>query len=66
MKIWLVNFLRTWPKQIYQTSKSYPAGLDLLQGDVEQKKLAELQKELNDWRESVGAEEMEPNPDFQN
>ncbi|MBT5910195.1 MAG: sulfatase-like hydrolase/transferase, partial [Opitutae bacterium] len=34
--------------------------------DVEQEKLAELQKELNDWRESVGAEKMEPNPDFQN
>jgi len=34
--------------------------------DVEQEKLAELQKELNDWRESVGAEKMEPNLDFQN
>ncbi|MDA0725229.1 MAG: DUF4976 domain-containing protein, partial [Verrucomicrobia bacterium] len=34
--------------------------------DVEPEKLAELQKELSDWRESVGAEKMESNPDYQN
>ena len=28
-------------------------------------KLAELRRELNDWREKVGAETMEPNPDYQ-
>jgi len=27
-------------------------------------KLAELQSELNEWREKVGAEKMEPNPDY--
>jgi arylsulfatase A len=34
--------------------------------DLEPEKLAELQKDLNDWRESVGADKMEPNPDYQN
>jgi arylsulfatase A-like enzyme len=28
-------------------------------------KLAELRQELNDWRQKVGAEKMEPNPDYQ-
>ena len=28
-------------------------------------KLAELRQELADWRKKVGAERMEPNPDYQ-
>ena len=28
-------------------------------------KLKELRRELNEWRKKVGAERMEPNPDYQ-